>query len=522
MRYYTNLSMITDMNEFIKVNEAYRGKGTFSVECLCEQCNEPFVVTKREGVYRSILNKNKLICSKCAHKNSGRNFLSGKEKLNKIRAEKSKEFQNTIKELEDSQLNNRIYTVEELEEYVKNKGRACTCICNDCGRELPFFDRYHLRRYAFKVRNRDKIRCRSCEITNTKIENNKVRKIGNLIDCEFLEGQEYIGCDFGKIREERLKYKFKCNLCGEVFEDSFNMGDEVPVSCPKCSPLRGQVSIGEKDVLNYIKSIYGGKVIENCRSLIPPYELDIYLPEKNLAIEFDGSYWHNNSKKSFEKYNLCKEKGVRLIMLYDYEWGQKNNLIKEVLKSQIVGNENKIGARECEIRLVEVNEAKDFINYNHIQGSPQNITNKDTISIGLYYKNSLVQIETFNKPRFNSKYDWELIRECTKIGYTVLGGKSKILKFFRRNYKGSIISYCDKRFFSGISYEKLGFEKLKDSQPSYVYFKRGLVLSREKCMKHKLPKLLENFDENKTETENMLDNKYLKLWDFGNFVFVLK
>ena len=102
-----------------------------------------------------------------------------------------------------------------------------------------------------------------------------------------------------------------------------------------------------------------------------------------------------------------------------------------------------------------------------------------------------------------------------------MGGKSKILSEFRKRNTGSIVSYCDKRFFSGKSYEACGFTLIKETPPDYKYFKNGNVYSREAFMKHKLKNKLKNFDESLTETENMLNNGYFKLYDFGNFVYVL-
>lgn len=206
-------------------------------------------------------------------------------------------------------------------------------------------------------------------------------------------------------------------------------------------------------------------------------------------------------------------------MIYDYEWETKQDIIKDYLKSQIGIYDIKLGARECIQKDVPYKEAIDFLNKNHLQGSPKGIITKNTICLGLYYKGELVEIEAFNNPRFNSNYDWELIRECSKKGYLIHGGKEKLFKSFLSSHKGTIISYCEKRFFSGISYEKIGFEKSKDSPPNYVYYKKGEILSRYKCMKHRLKKILPSFDESKTETENMINNGYLKLWDFGNYVF---
>lgn len=68
------------------------------------------------------------------------------------------------------------------------------------------------------------------------------------------------------------------------------------------------VSKGEKEIVNYIKSIYNGIVLENDKKIIHPYELDIYLPEINIAIEFNGTYWHSSKCGKDKNYHLKKSK----------------------------------------------------------------------------------------------------------------------------------------------------------------------------------------------------------------------
>ena len=144
------------------------------------------------------------------------------------------------------------------------------------------------------------------------------------------------------------------------------------------------------------------------------------------------------------------------------------------------------------------------------------------IRLGLYYNDELVEIEGFSKPRFSNKYDYELIRECSKNGYNIFGGKSKILKFFKQKYNPkSILSYCEKDKFSGISYFKNGFILDHESKPNYVYYKDSFNgESRLKFQKSKLANILANYDPSLTEWENMERNGYLRLFDYGQYIFV--
>ena len=73
---------------------------------------------------------------------------------------------------------------------------------------------------------------------------------------------------------------------------------------------------------------------------------------------------------------------------------------------------------------------------------------------------------TFSKPRFNKNYDYELLRLCSKKFTNIVGGASKLFKYFISKYKGSIISYTNRRFSNGNIYRQLGFSELKNSKPN--------------------------------------------------------
>lgn len=153
---------------------------------------------------------------------------------------------------------------------------------------------------------------------------------------------------------------------------------------------------------------------------------------------------------------------------------------------------------------------------NHIQGGVHS-----SINLGLYYDDELISLMTFSKPRFNKKYEWELVRFCNKIGYHVPGAASRLLKHFERQYNPkSIISYADRRWSKGNLYSKIGFKQVSTSKPNYWYIVDGELESRVKYQKHKLNSILEHFDSSKSEWENMKDNGYNRIFDCGNLVFL--
>lgn len=252
--------------------------------------------------------------------------------------------------------------------------------------------------------------------------------------------------------------------------------------------------------------------IHNTRKIIYPKELDIFLPDYNLGIEYNGVYWHSFYEPDYhqEKTLMCIEKGIKLFQIFETD-----NL--EIWKSMILnalGKNEKIFARKCIIKHLESKETMEFLNENHLQGSCGS-----SIRLGLFYNDKLVQVMTFGKPRFSKKYDFELLRFCTLRGYNVVGGASKLFKFFKDNYKGSVVSYCNLRYSNGDLYKKLGFTQVSLNKPSYFYVKNYEVLTRYQCQKHKLKNLLESFDPSLTESENMQNNGYLKIYDAGSLTF---
>lgn len=165
--------------------------------------------------------------------------------------------------------------------------------------------------------------------------------------------------------------------------------------------------------------------------------------------------------------------------------------------------QTKIYARKCIIKEISVKEKNKFLNLYHIQGE-----DKSKVKLGLFFNDELVACMTFGKPRFNKNYQWELIRFASK--YKVIGGASKLLKYFEKQYKPeSIITYADRRFSKGNLYNLLEFKLLSKTQPNYFYIKGNEILTRYQCQKHKLQKLLgDKFDKDLTETENMLANRF--------------
>ena len=269
-------------------------------------------------------------------------------------------------------------------------------------------------------------------------------------------------------------------------------------------------SLKEIDVYDYCKTLVSeNDIIKRNREIIAPKELDIYIPSKKVAIEFNGLYWHSKYDKTYHlnKTLECEKKGIRLIHIWEDLWESKQDIYKSIIASALGVYERKIYARNCECKEISSEEYRDFLERNHIQGSINS-----SIRLGLFYNGELVQVVGWGKSRFK-KDEIELHRMCSKLNTQIIGGFSKLIKHSRLK---EFISYVDRSLYDGKGYKASGFTVLGATPPSYFYYKNGKRLNRIQAQKHKLEKLLENFDASLSETENMLNNKYIKIFDCGN------
>lgn len=251
-------------------------------------------------------------------------------------------------------------------------------------------------------------------------------------------------------------------------------------------------------------SSLGVEVIRSCKSIIRPLELDIFIPSHNLAIEVNGLYWHSeitgNKKKEYHanKKKLCSEAGVTLVQFWDIELENKFDICLSMIKSRLGLNE-KIAGRVCSVQRVDSRQASDFVMDNHVSGY------RDfQEAIGLFYEGELLSLGLFGKSVFR-RGCMELIRFCTKKGFTVVGGFQKILK---RYEDVDIVSYSDGRYSDGDVYLKSGFDLLSDNGPTPWYTKDYDVLKHRYIIAKKVyPEL--------TQWESAKKDGWDRVWDAG-------
>lgn len=271
----------------------------------------------------------------------------------------------------------------------------------------------------------------------------------------------------------------------------------------------------EKELFEWCYNL-DNSFVSNDRTVIKPKELDIFSEKFKLAIEYCGSYWHSNSvikdkKYHQNKYLACRAKGVDLITVFETDDIEK---VKQLILRKIGRLQNKVFARKTEIKEISSKTAKEFFDRYHLSNGVY-----ASVNLGLFLENELVMAVSFSKSRFSKKYQWECIRMSSKNDTVVIGGASKLFKYFMKNWKPeSCVSYADCRFGSGQTYEHCGFTNKGITGPNYWYvFGNEKIESRVKYQKHKLEKLFpEHFDKNLTEEQIMLDAGYRRIFDCGN------
>ena len=291
--------------------------------------------------------------------------------------------------------------------------------------------------------------------------------------------------------------------------------------CHTCGLLKARHFLGtsklEEDFVSFIRSFYSGEVITSVRDKIPPMELDIFLPEFNLGIEINGGYWHSERFKDknyhLRKYNLCKEKGIRLISIWEWEILKDKDKIENFIKNLIL-EKKKLFARKLQIKEVSIKEQREFLESNHLQGYVP-----CTHALGFFNGDELIQIMTL---RVKSKKDklYEIGRLATKTGFTVVGGTKRLFKHLLSLVDfETIISYNNMDKFTGDTYESLGMTYESTSIP-YGWIRNNEYLPRYATQKSKL--LKQGFDKNLSESEIMRSEGFEKIYFTGVSKFVLK
>ena len=547
--------------------KGYRNSNV-KIHYICDICGR-----ECETTYKTLKSSNKLkkqyckVCKTkmtCQEKYGVDNPMLIPEIANKLRLVKRKEFSDVKKAIEDK--NYKLLSTES--EYVNSKSKLkmeCSRghIINITPASLSLYScrKCEYERLAREQRNdidklRESAKSEGYELITEKYSNNSQKlklicpegHVYYITWSSWFSGKHRCPICFHKAlgNKQKLSYDFVneafknrgFELLSKTYDSAFSHLDYI---CPKghkgkiawfnfqqghgcnsCPKVKSNISKPELELYDLIKSHFPD-TLHNDRLLINPYEIDILVPSRKMAVEYCGLYWHselNGKDKHYHlnKLNLCKDKGYNLIIIFEDEWLYKKEIVISRLKNIFGVSDNKrIHARQCDIREISYRESSEFIDRNHLQGK-----SNDKIRLGAFFRNDLVSVMTFGKLSISkggkAEEDvYELNRFCSDYKYNVTGIASKLLKGFTKNFKPKkIISYSDRRWSTGNLYKILGFTHSHSSNPSYWYFINDVRFHRFNFRKNVLKRKLETFNSHLTEWRNMVENKYNRIWDCGN------
>jgi len=308
------------------------------------------------------------------------------------------------------------------------------------------------------------------------------------------------------------EWPWECNICKLKFNQKLRNDG---VRCPNCSPL--SESSGERIIRQWLEE-HKIPFIQNDRQTIKPFELDFVIPSKHIAIEFNGIWWHsekilNDRSYHFKKFKMAKDAGLNLIQVWEHDLNNKHNIILNRLTNAFGLIKNRIGARECDIKVIDSEIAKAFLNRYHLQGY-----HRSKYHWGAFYNNDLVSVISISKNRFSKKAEYELTRFANKSDISIAGNLSKLLNAAKLILgPTTLITYADLCWGQGNVYKQAGFEFKGFSKPNYWYFKNiDDIKSRMSFQKHKII----GKAPGSTEIEIATNMGYNRFYDAGNAVWV--
>jgi len=334
-------------------------------------------------------------------------------------------------------------------------------------------------------------------------------------DVDVVNVSDYTGQIEFKNPNQRILYN--CSRCGNqetIATETFKWRQrELGDICRWCSKILNG-SKAENDIRSFVQSL--GFITLDNNKLLGRQEIDIFIPQKNVGIEYNGLYWHNslriNNNYHKEKSEMAISKGIRLIHVFEDEWINSRAIVESRIKAILGQTDNVVYARKCQVKEITSKATNLFLKDNHLQGS-----GRSSVRLGLFFDNQLVSVMTFLLGDISKNLKgWELNRFCSLVNYRVTGGASKLFRHFTKFYSpDQITSFADRRWSEAHSvYEKLGFTFTYNTRPNYWYFRSNEI---KRYHRYKLRKPTNTV---MTEKNLRLSQGWLRIYDCGSSKWV--
>ena len=425
--------------------------------------------------------------------------------------------------------------LKELEEFVKNKGG--TLISTEwqtahdkytvhCGvKEHEPFSRIYT---EFINRN---AWCIACGIKNRRNPNG-INDINTKTN-----NRAHLAKNETEFKGMNANYDFVFEPCGHVANCNASNVVYNKTGCPKCAL---PISKPQREIYEFIINIVPlqEEVILSDRKVLDRKELDIYVPKRNFAIEFDGLFYHSaavetmgkkyDPNKGIKKFRLCQEKGIKLLAIFEDEWKdpQKRELIKTMIKYRLgLFDGTRLFARKLTLKRLDKNiQFKTFFEQNHLDGH----TNA-SFAYGLFLGDELVMCASV---RTNHQSEKEIARLAVNQKYSVAGGAGRLIKAIKNELGPEVplVTFSNNRLSFGNTYKQLGFEMVRINSPSYYYTDGTVRVWRFKCRRINNPEILSKYPTERAQARGgVFSRKYLghdlplyEIHDYGHIKWILR
>jgi hypothetical protein len=292
--------------------------------------------------------------------------------------------------------------------------------------------------------------------------------------------ERYEDLEVCEVSSDFSEFKIKCENCNELYDIKQNLlrtrKKEKLVLCTNCNPTGVNISSSYEYIICSILSEWNVEFIRQYK----PFKnkrmsIDIFVPNKNFGIEFDGLYFHSEKFKDndyhLNKTNMSKELGINLIHIFEDEWIYQREKVISIIKDRLGLNENIINGSECNIVEVSLEDSKNILDKNHIEGYESS-----SIRVGLEYGGEVVSLLTIKK----CGKDCVVSRYCNKMNYSIIGGEGILFNYIKDMYKPKkVVININNRFEDGVRYKNIGFKYKGDIQPNFWYIKNDMRYRRK-------------------------------------------
>lgn len=265
---------------------------------------------------------------------------------------------------------------------------------------------------------------------------------------------------------KRSSLLFECKQCGSRIRRSLHTLRYSP-GCPACA---GHDTKPQLELYSLVKGICADAVSSDS-STISPLHLDVYVPSKKFAVEYNGLYWHSEKHRTRsyhqKKSEACSARHISLLHIYADDWRDRRAIVESMIRHRLGVTSRRVYARSCSVVQISAERRRAFFERCHLDGD---VASK--IAFGLELDGYLVATLSIRRP-FHTKWKncAEIARFATELDTVVVGGLSRLVKavvsWARQNGYRRILSYVDGRVGEGYGYISAGFTKVGSTPPTF-------------------------------------------------------